>query len=104
MTTRQYKDFKNLKKENLRDNMSTTELILNMLAETATKDITNVDHPQKMDEHIKVAKRGGNVAKVAKDTLEKETGKSVITKKNAIDFSKLITDVAKKSDKNSHED
>jgi hypothetical protein len=104
MTTRQYKDFKNLKKENLRDNMSTTELILNMLAETATKDITNVDHPQKMDEHIKVAKRGGNVARVAKDTLEKETGKSVITKKNAIDFSKLINDVAKKSDKNSPED
>ncbi len=68
MTTRQYKDFKSLKKENLRDNMTTTELILNMLAEAATTDITNVDHPQEMDEHIEVAKRGGNVAKVAKDT------------------------------------
>ncbi len=68
MTTRQYRDFKNLKKENLRDNMTTTELILNMLAEAATTDITNVDHPQEMDEHIEVAKRGGNVAKVAKDT------------------------------------
>jgi prophage antirepressor-like protein len=102
MTTRQYKDFKNLKKENLRDNMSTTELILNMLAEAATKDITNADHPQEMDEHIKVAKRGGNVAKVARDTLEKETGKSVITRKNAIDFSKLINDVAKEPDKDSH--
>ena len=81
MTTREYKEFKNLKKENLRDNMSTTELILNMLAEAATKDITNADHPEKIEEHIQVAKRGGNVAKVAKETLEKETGKPVITPK-----------------------
>lgn len=98
MTTRQYKDFKNLKKENLRDNMSTTELILNMLAEAATKDITNVDQPQKMDEHIKIAKRGGNVAKVAKETLEKETGQPVITRNKAIDFSKLIEDVVDEKD------
>lgn len=98
MTTRQYKDFKNLKKENLRDNMTTTELILNMLAEAATTDITNVDHPQEIDEHIEVAKRGGNVAKVAKDTLEQETGVPVITSKNAIDFSKLISDVAEATD------
>ncbi|MGI6507961.1 MAG: BRO family protein [Saccharofermentanales bacterium] len=103
MTTRQYKDFKNLKKENLRDNMTTTELILNMLAEAATKDITNVDHPQEMDEHIEVAKRGGNVAKVAKDTLEQETGKPVITSKNAIDFSKLIGDVSGSADKDKEE-
>lgn len=93
MTTRQYKDLKRLKKQNLRDNMSTTELILNMLAETATKDITNVAHPQEFNEHIQVAKRGGNVAKVAKDTLEKETGTPVITSKNAADFSKLIANV-----------
>ena len=98
MTTRQYRDFKNLKKENLRDNMTTTELILNMLAEAATTDITNVDHPQEMDEHIEVAKRGGNVAKVAKDTLELETGVPVITPKNAIDFSKLIRDVSEATD------
>ena len=52
--------------------MSTTELILNMLAEAATKDITNADHPEKIEEHIQVAKRGGNVAKVAKETLEKK--------------------------------
>ena len=103
MTTRQYKDFKNLKKENLRDNMTTTELILNMLAEAATKDITNVDHPQEMGEHIEVAKRGGNVAKVAKDTLEQETGKPVITSKNAIDFSKLIGDVSEIVDKDEEE-
>lgn len=95
MTTRQYKDLKGLKKQNLRDNMSTTELILNMLAETATKDIANTSNPQGLEENKKVAKRGGNVAKVARETLEKETGEPVITSKNAIDFGKLIGDVAK---------
>ena len=94
MTTREYKDFKGLKKQNLRDNMSTTELILNMLAETATKDIANASNPQGLKENKKVAKRGGNVAKVAKETLEQETGKPVITTKNAIDFERLISDVA----------
>ena len=95
MTTREYKDFKGLKKQNLRDNMSTTELILNMLAETATKDIANESNPQGLKENKKVAKRGGNVAKVAKETLEQETGKPVITTKNAIDFGRLISDVTK---------
>ena len=95
MTTREYKDFKGLKKQNLRDNMSTTELILNMLAETATKDIANASNPQGLEENKKVAKRGGNVAKVAKETLEQETGKPVITTKNAIDFGRPISDVTK---------
>ena len=95
MTTREYKDFKGLKKQNLRDNMSTTELILNMLAKTATKDIANASNPQGLKENKKVAKRGGNVAKVAKETLEQETGKPVITTKNAIDFGRLISDVTK---------
>ena len=95
MTTREYKDFKGLKKQHLRDNMSTTELILNMLAETATKDIANASNPQGLKENKKVAKRGGNVAKVAKETLEQETGKPVITTKNAIDFGRLISDVTK---------
>lgn len=95
MTTREYKDFKGLKKQNLRDNMSTTELILNMLAETATKDIANASNPQGLKENKKVAKRGGNVAKVAKEILEQETGKPVITTKNAIDFGRLISDVTK---------
>ena len=94
MTTREYKDYKGLKKQNLRDNMSTTELILNMLAETATKDIANASNPQGLEENNNVAKRGGNVAKVAKETLEQETGKPVITTKNAIDFERLINDVA----------
>ena len=94
MTTREYKDYKGLKKQNLRDNMSTTELILNMLAETATKDIANASNPYGLEENKKVAKRGGNVAKVARDTLEQETGKSIITTKNAIGFGRLINDVA----------
>lgn len=97
LTTRQYKDFKGLKKQNLRDNMSTTELILNMLAETATKDIANTSNPQGLKENKRVAKRGGDVAKVAKETLEKETGQPVITPKNAIDFGKLINDVTEES-------
>ena len=99
MTTREYKDFKGLKKQNLRDNMSTTELVLNMLAETATKDITNTSNPQGLEENKKVAKRGGHVAKVAKEALERETGGCVITPKNAIDFGRLISDVTKEISK-----
>ena len=99
MTTREYKDFKGLKKQNLRDNMSTTELVLNMLAETATKDITNTSNPQGLEENKKVAKRGGHVAKVAKEALERETGECVITPKNAIDFGRLISDVTKEISK-----
>ena len=104
MTTRQYKDHKGLKKQNLRDNMTTTELILNMLAETATKDIANTTHPQGLEENKKVAQRGGNVAKVAKETLEEEIGKPVITSKNAIDFGKLISDVSKSTNEVVDED
>lgn len=107
MTTREYKDFKGLKKQNLRDNMSTTELILNMFAETATKDIVGTSNPQGFEENKKVAKRGGNVAKVAKKTLEQETGEPVITPKNAIDFVRLISDVTKelfKKEEDSKED
>lgn len=99
MTTRQYKDLKGLKKENLRDNMSTTELILNMLAETATKDIAKSSNPQGLEENKKVAKRGDNIAGNARREIEAETGKPVITSKNAIDFGKLIDDVTKTIDK-----
>lgn len=99
MTTRQYKDLKGLKKENLRDNMSTTELILNMLAETATKDIAKSSNPQGLEENKKVAKRGGNIAGNARREIEAETGKPVINSKNAIDFGKLIDDVTKTIDK-----
>ena len=99
MTTRQYKDLKGLKKENLRDNMSTTELILNMLAETATKDIAEYTNPQGLEENKKVAKRGGSIAGNARKEIETETGKPVITSKNAINFGKLIDDVTKTIDK-----
>ena len=98
MTTRQYKDLKGLKKENLRDNMSTTELILNMLAETATKDIAESTSPQGLEENKKVAKRGGSIAGNARKEIESETGKPVITSKNAIDFGKLLDDVTKTID------
>ena len=98
MSTRQYKDFKGLKKENLRDNMSTTELILNMLAETATKDIAESSNPQGLEENKKVATRGGNIAGNARRQIESETGKPVISSKNAIDFGKLIDGVTKTID------
>ena len=95
MTTREYKDFKGLKKENLRDNMSTTELILNMLAETATKDIAEATNPQGLDENKKVAQDGGSIAGDARKSIEARTGKPVITSKNAIDLGRLIRDVVK---------
>ena len=98
MTTRQYKDYKGLKKRNLRDNMTTTELILNMLAETATKDIANATHPQGLEENKKVAKDGGSIAGNARREIEMKTGKSVITSKNAIDFSRLILDIIKSAE------
>lgn len=95
MTTREYKDFKGLKKENLRDNMSTTELILNMLAETATKDIAEATNPQGLDENKQVAQDGGSIAGDARKSIEARTGKPVITSKNAIDLGRLIGDVVK---------
>ena len=95
MTTREYKDFKGLKKENLRDNMSTTELILNMLAETATKDIAEATNPQGLDENKQVAQDGGSIAGDARKSIEARTGKPVITPKNAIDLGRLISDVVK---------
>ena len=91
MTTLQYKKLKGLKKENLRDNMSTTEIILNMLAETSTKDISKVSKPGTFEENIEVARRGGNVAGIAKQALEAETGKSVITSKNATQINAVVT-------------
>ena len=95
MTTRRYKDFKGLKKENLRDNMSTLEIVLNMLAEATTTELTKNINPYGLEENKKVAKRGGSIAGNAKKEIESETGKPVITSKNAIDMSKLIEDVVK---------
>ena len=91
MTTRQYKKLKGLKKENLWDNMSTTEIILNMLAETSTKDISQASKPETFEENIEVARRGGNVAGIAKQALEAETGKPVITSQNAAQLNAVVT-------------
>ena len=93
MTTRQYKNLKGLKKENLRDNMSTLELVLNMLAEATTTEISKEKNPQTFAENRKVAKEGGEVAGNARKDIEERTGKTVITSENAVDFSNLISDV-----------
>jgi hypothetical protein len=82
-TTKEYKILKGLKKENLRDNMTNTELILNMLAEASTKDISAAVNPKDFEESKKVAKQGGNVAKVAMKELEAKTGKKVVVALNA---------------------
>ena len=95
MATREYKDLKGLKKENLRDNMSTLELVLNMLAEATTTELTNIHNPNGLEENKKVAKRGGTIAGNTRKEIEADTGKSVITAKNAVDFSKLIEDIVK---------
>ena len=95
MATREYKNLKGLKKENLRDNMSTLELVLNMLAEATTTELTNIHNPNGLEENKKVAKRGGTIAGNTRKEIEADTGKSVITAKNAVDFSKLIEDVVK---------
>lgn len=98
MTTRAYKDFKGLKKENLRDNMTTLEIVLNMLAEATTTELTKTNNPQGLAENKQVAKRGGSIAGNARKEIEKETGKPVVTSQNAIDFGKLIEDVAKETE------
>ncbi|WP_330586734.1 BRO family protein [Aminipila terrae] len=98
MTTRQYKQLKGLKKENLRDNMSTLELVLNMLAEATTTEISKTTEPKTFEENKQVARRGGRIAGNARKEIEADTGKPVITNKNAIDFSRLIADVIENSD------
>ena len=82
-SAKEYKQFKGLKKENLRDNMTNRELVLNMLAEVSTKDISEAENPDTFAQHAQVAKRGGNVAKTAREQLEKELGHSVISPENA---------------------
>lgn len=82
-TAKQYKQYKGLKKESLRDNMTNKELVMNMLAELSTKEISEAVNPQSMDEHENVAKRGGGVAKEARIKLEAETGKKVVSEQSA---------------------
>ena len=89
MTAKEYKQFKGLKKENLRDNMTNRELVLNMLAELSTKDISESQNPETFSEHVDVARQGGEVARNARMELEAKTGKPVVTSLNAKEAMKL---------------
>ena len=91
MSTRQYKRLKGLKKQNLRDNMSTLELALNMLAEATTTELTKVENPQGLEENIVVAQAGGEVAGDARRSIEARTGRPVITSANAAQLSTVVT-------------
>lgn len=93
MTTRQYKDLKDLKKENLRDNMTTLELVLNTLAEVTTTEFSKASQPEGFEESRQVAREGGSVAGAARAQIEARTGKPVTTSENARDFANLIEDV-----------
>lgn len=88
-TVKEYKEHKGVKKQNLRDNMTSTELILNMLAEASTKDISQANNPKTFNQSKTIAKQGGNVAKVAREELERQTGKSVISSDNAATLRRL---------------
>lgn len=91
MTTRQYKNLKGLKKENLRDNMSTMEIVLNMLAEASTTEISKAENPQTFEENRRIAQKGGQVAGDARRAVEQQTGKSVITSQNAAQLNTVVT-------------
>lgn len=91
MTTRKYKNLKGLTKENLRDNMSTLELVLNMLAEATTTEFSKELKPATFDESRKIARRGGKVAGDARKNIEATTNKSVTTSKNAAELNKIVT-------------
>jgi hypothetical protein len=103
-TTRQYKQFKGLKKESLRDNMTNTELILNMLAESAATDLSKEQNPQGYKQSVKVAKKGGSVAKAARDKLESQLGHSVISPAKAADYLPPAGDVQALPEEENNED
>ncbi len=90
MRTREYKRLKGLKKENLRDNMSDMELVLNMLAEATTTELSKVADPKSFKENVDVARQGGNIAGNARKEIESSTGKSVITSENAIQLNEVV--------------
>lgn len=102
MSTRQYKNLKGLKKENLRDNMSDLELVLTMLAEASTKEISKSENPQTFEDNRIVAGKGGKIAGDARKSIENQTGKPVITSQNAVQLNKVITtmieDISKTAD------
>lgn len=93
MSTRQYKNLKGLKKENLRDNMSDMELILNMLAESTSTEISKNENPSSFAESQAIAKRGGYAALEARKAVEQQTGKTVITSQNAAQLNTVVTKV-----------
>ena len=93
MTTRKYKNLKGLTKENLRDNMSTLELVLNMLAEATTTELSKAHNPQTFEENRELAKRGGKYAGNARKEIESDTGKPVITSKNATELNQVVVDL-----------
>lgn len=93
MTTRQYKNLKGLKKENLRDNMSTLEIVLNMLAETTTTELSKAHRPEGFEESRIVAQRGGKVAGDARRAIEADTGRPAVTAENAAQLNAVVTDV-----------
>ena len=93
MTTRQYKNLKGLKKENLRDNMSTLEIVLNMLAETTTTELSKAHRPEGFEESRIVARRGGKVAGDARRAIEADTGRPAVTSQNAAQLNTVVTDM-----------
>lgn len=93
MSTRQYKNLKGLKKENLRDNMSDAELVLNMLAELSTTELSKAEQPQNFEENRNVAQRGGRVAGNARKEIEQQTGKPIITSENAAQINEVVTNM-----------
>lgn len=97
MTTKQYKSLKGLKKENLRDNMSTTEIVLNMLAEVSTTEISKARQPQTFEENRSVAQQGGSVAGEARRSIEAQTGQPVITEKDAAQLNAVVTGIIEAS-------
>ena len=99
MSTRQYKNFKGLKKENLRDNMSTLELVLNMLAEATTTELSKTHEPQGLAENQSIARQGGQIAGNARKEIEENTGRPVITSKNAAELNAVVTKLIEKTGK-----
>ena len=99
MSTRQYKNLKGLKKENLRDNMSTLELVLNMLAEATTTELSKTHEPQGLAENQSIARQGGQIAGNARKEIEENTGRPVITSKNAVDLNAVVTKLIEETGK-----
>ena len=93
MTTRKYKNLKGLKKENLRDNMSDLELVLNMLAEATTTELSKTTNPQTFKENVEIAKQGGNVAGNSRKEIEEKSGRPVITSKNTAELNQVVVDL-----------